>query len=169
LPTNKTTAVTLYKKRFGPLATTAEYHGVLFLFVCMEPLTGKIAIPDYDPLKWVAAQLREAKGRPVVLCQHSPPTTDYYDGELHEGWPMEMRTRWEALLDHSPIVAVLTGHFHRDELHWIRDVPVYVCEPAVRFWERQPAFRIYEYEDGKLSYRTQYIEEPPRAKRSKQE
>jgi hypothetical protein len=53
---------------------------------------------------------------------------------------------------------VIAGHFHRDELHWVGDVPLFVCAPLAGYWGRQGSYRIYEYKDGRLGYRTQYLE-----------
>jgi hypothetical protein len=55
------------------------------------------------------------------------------------------------------IKAVITGHFHRDELHWTDGIPVFSAPPVAGFWGRQASYRLYEYRAGNLSYRTLYL------------
>jgi UDP-2,3-diacylglucosamine pyrophosphatase LpxH len=62
------------------------------------------------------------------------------------------------LINSYNVKAVIAGHFHRDELHWLENVPLYVSSPVAGYWGRQATFRIYEYSNGKIGYRTQYIE-----------
>jgi UDP-2,3-diacylglucosamine pyrophosphatase LpxH len=57
------------------------------------------------------------------------------------------------------VKAVITGHFHRDELHWVGGRPVFAAPPVAGYWGRQASFRLYEYRDGRLSYRTIYLAE----------
>ena len=73
--------------------------------------------------------------------------------------------RWARLFNEQPeIKAVVAGHLHRDELHWIGSVPIYVASSLARFWDRQPSFRLYEYRDGKLGYWTIYLKRTPSKK-----
>lgn len=143
----------------GPLCSKAEYNGVVFLFAYVEPLTREIGLPGYDPLGWLEKELRAAGNRPVLVFHHTPPMDDFYRNEWHSGWPEDVRKRWSNLLQSANVKAVVGGHFHRDELQWMGSLPVYVAPPAARFWGRQPSFRIYEYRNGRLSYRTCYLEE----------
>ena len=145
----------------GPLCAKAEYNGVVFLFVYVEPLTQKIdvPVPDCDPLGWLERELKTAGDKPVLVFHHTPPMDNFYRNEWHEGWPVQVRERWLKLMQSANVKAVIGGHFHRDELQWMGSLPVYVAPPAARFWGRQPSFRIYEYRNGRLSYRTCYLED----------
>jgi DNA repair exonuclease SbcCD nuclease subunit len=147
-----------YTNAIGPLCSRAEYHGVVFLFLDTEPLRKGFSVPGYDPLKWLVGQLKETAGKPVIVCHHAPAIEDFYDNEIHPGWPQPVRAEWNALLESANVKAVLTGHFHRDELYWEGRIPVYVSSSVAGFWGRQGSFRIYEYRDGRLGYRTKYLE-----------
>jgi 3',5'-cyclic AMP phosphodiesterase CpdA len=149
--------VEAYQRRFGPLARAVEISGVVLLFVCTEPLAQAQPIAGYDPLAWLEEQLAAAGDRPVILFTHTPPMEDFYDNRMHPGWPDEARVRWRQLIDRPNVRAVIAGHFHRDELHWTGNVPTYVAAPIAGYFGRQISFRLYEYRDGRLSYRTVYL------------
>jgi predicted phosphodiesterase len=143
---------------FGALSFRAEYRGVVCLFLYTEPLSRGFDMPGYDPLAWLEAQLKEADGKPVLIFHHMPTVADFHNNTMHKGWPQAARSRWEKLISNSNVKAVIAGHFHRGELHWSGEVPQYVGEAAAAFWGRTPAFRLYEYRDGRLGYRTIYLE-----------
>ena len=65
---------------------------------------------------------------------------------------------WEKLVNTHNVKAVIAGHFHRDEFHWLGHVPLYVSGPVANFWNRNATFRLYEYRNGQIGYRTQYLE-----------
>ncbi len=97
-------------------------------------------------------------GEPVVIFNHVPSVDDFYDNGTHKGWGhSENGQRWSALLNRYPVKAVIAGHFHRDEFHWIGNVPLYVCPPLASWLGRQAAYRVYKYQDGKIEYLTQYL------------
>jgi len=78
---------------------------------------------------------------------------------MYNNWPKDAEREWNLMLSsNTNIVAVICGHFHRDELHWIAGIPTYVCPPVVTYFGRQTTLRVYEYREGHLSYRTVYIE-----------
>ena len=49
------------------------------------------------------------------------------------------------------VVAVLAGHFHRDELHYANGVPIHLCGPVVNMWDRQTCYRHWSIANGTLS------------------
>lgn len=157
--TDKSTKATIaaWTKRFGPLGATADYGGVRFVFVFTEGLFKDGPAGAFDAAGFVDRAIRETGGKPVLLFQHSPWFEDFYGNELHPGWPDRTRRRWAELVRRGPVKAVITGHSHRDELHWEGDVPVFVGEALARFWGRQPVFRIYCWQNGRLSYYTWYM------------
>ena len=103
------------------------------------------------------SRLKKAAGKPVLLFHHAPSVDDFYSNKMHDGWKKEVRDKWIGLINEYNVKAVITGHFHRDEHHWLGDVPLYVSAPISGYWDRQLTFRIYEYKDGKIGYRTQYL------------
>jgi 3',5'-cyclic AMP phosphodiesterase CpdA len=153
-----------YQSAFGPVASVAEYRGVVFIFLFTEPLRSDYRLPGYDPMPWLTAQLKAAAGKPVLLFYHAPQVADFHHNQFYPGWSDKTRLKWEKLLTGGSVKAIITGHFHRDELHWVGDIPMYVGEPITRFWDRQPAFRLYEYRKGHLGYRTIYLDEERKSK-----
>jgi 3',5'-cyclic AMP phosphodiesterase CpdA len=148
--------VAAFTNRFGPLISSAEYGGVDFVFVCTEPLAGGVQIPGYDPLQELDALLTD---RPAVVFHHIPSADDFYNNRLHDGWGRsDDGRRWMELLNQRNVLAVVAGHFHRDEQNWVGNVPLYIGVPLSGRLGRQAAFRVYKIQDGRVSYRTQYIE-----------
>lgn len=148
----------LYVKHYGQLIAQAAYEDVVFIFIYTEPIRKGFAIEGYQPLNMLEASLRDAGGKPVIVFHHAPSVKDFYKNRFHKGWNSEIRDKWITLLNDYNVKAVIAGHFHRDELHWLGDVPLYVCPPVAGYWGRQASFRIYEYNNGKIGYRTQYID-----------
>lgn len=138
--------------RWGALSSSAEYEGVVFLFVYDQ------TAPGYDPLDWLEKALAQAGDKPVIVFHHEPPVEDFYNNALHPGWPDEKRQAWTRLLEAHNVVADVAGHFHRDEQHYLATVPLLIAEPVSGRFGRQAAWRIFEYDSGRLTYRTQYIE-----------
>jgi predicted phosphodiesterase len=147
-----------FGRYFGPLTSKAEYQGVVFLILYTEPLRNSFSVPGFDPLAWLEQALNDAGDKPVIIFTHVPSAADFYGNEMHSGWPSAAREKWERLISSHNVKAVITGHFHRDELHWMGSVPLYVAPSVAGFWGRQASFRIYEYQDGKIGYRDSYIE-----------
>ncbi|MGE4490449.1 MAG: metallophosphoesterase [Kiritimatiellales bacterium] len=148
--------VGVFTNRFGPLVSSAEYGGVDFMFVCTAPLSRGFQIPGYDPICELDAVLSD---RPAVVFHHIPSADDFYSNRMHDGWGRTDAGReWSAVLNRHNVKAVITGHFHRDELHWIGEVPLFVGPPLSGRLGRQAAFRIYECRDGQLEYWTHYLE-----------
>ena len=147
-----------YTKYFGPLVTEAEYDGVVFLMIYTEPLASSFSLAGYAPLSELEAALKRAGGKPVIVFHHSPDVDDFYNNVMHTGWKKEAREKWESILNAYNVKAVIAGHFHRDEHHWLGEVPLYVSASIAGYWGRQATFRIYEYKGGKVGYRTQYLE-----------
>ncbi|MBA3011918.1 MAG: metallophosphoesterase [Proteobacteria bacterium] len=149
---------TNYEHHFGSLISRAEYKGVVFLFAYTDPLRQSVAVKGYDPLGAVEKHLAAANGKPIILFHHGPSVQDFYNNRFHEGWAETIKANWVKLVNQYNVKAVIAGHFHRDEFHWLGKVPLYVSPPVAEKWGRQASFRIYEYRDGKIGYTTQYLE-----------
>ena len=150
-----------YVRAFGPLCTNFTCHGVVFLTLCDETLHDQqmaAAHPDYDPLGWLEQQLAAAGDQPVIVVNHRPCVEDFHNNEFRPGWPQPFRQRWTDLLNRHHVRAEIAGHFHRDELYWLGNVPLYVAAPLAGYYGRQGSFRMYAWKDGRLSYRTVYLE-----------
>lgn len=149
----------LYRRHFGSFSSRTEVQGVVCLFFFSEPLIGRFSVSGYDPLAWLETQFKQAGGKPVILFQHAPSVGAFLDsGDFSESGPPDAYRAWEAMVRRYPALrGIVAGHVHRDELHWMGNVPVYVGAPVARFWDRQPSFRVYDYWDGKLGYSTIYL------------
>jgi len=99
---------------------------------------------------------------PTIVVHHASDGPDFYRNKQHDGWPAEARVGWLEVLERGNVVAIITGHFHRDELWWNElGIPVYTAAPIAGYWGRQGAIRIYTYSKGRLSYQTVYMEKSP--------
>jgi predicted MPP superfamily phosphohydrolase len=153
------TSRTAYENAFGSLTSRAEYQGVVFIFAYTDPLRESVDMAGYDPFGAVKNQLDAADGKPVILFHHGPSVDDFYNNRFHGGWAKKTKDNWVALINQYNVKAVITGHFHRDEFHWLGEVPLYVSPPVAEKWGRQACFRIYEYrQNGRIEYTTQYLE-----------
>lgn len=155
---NLNDTIALFFNRFGPLTSRQSYGGVECVFAYTEPLARGFSVTGYDPLADVEALLNECGTRPIILFHHAASVPDFYNNKVHSGWRnADGQVQWQALLQEKGVDAVIAGHFHRGELYWIGDIPVYVAPSIANYWGRQGSFRIYEYRNGHLSYKTQYI------------
>lgn len=156
---NSDQALAVYRERFGPLVRVEEIGGVVAIFLYVEPAARDWpVIPGYDPLAELEQALARAGDRPVLLFQHTPPVGGFFRNKLQRGWDEDRRRRWEDLVSRHPVKGVFTGHYHKDELHWLGKTPIFVAAPIAGYWGRQASFRLYEYRDGVISYRTLYLE-----------
>jgi 3',5'-cyclic AMP phosphodiesterase CpdA len=149
----------IYKKHFGEFITEKEHHGVVCLFIYTEPLAKKFKMKGFDPLKELRDKLKRANGKPVLVFHHTPSVGDFYNNKMHPGWDSQIRAQWIELLNEHNVKGVFAGHFHRDEFHWLGNVPLYVSSSVGDTLRRgrQATYRVYEYKDGRISYRTQYL------------
>lgn len=122
-----------------------------------EPLSKNFVFQNYKPLEELETILEQSDGKPVLIFHHSPSVSDFYKNRMRSGW--KARDQWAALLNRYNVKGVFAGHYHRDELYWLGKVPLYVCPPVGDTWGRgrQTTYRIYEYNDGRIGYRTQYL------------
>jgi 3',5'-cyclic AMP phosphodiesterase CpdA len=158
VPAGNSQAASIWQEAFGPLFQEAVYGGVGFTFLDSTPLAMSESALPYKPLDDLKAYLKKNPKRPTLVFTHIPSAEDFFGNTMHPGWPAKSGKAWEAVLGLGNVRAVITGHFHRDELHWIGKVPLFVCPPVAGYWGRQLKYRIYEYENGRLSYRTIYLE-----------
>lgn len=152
-----TNAVAFYTQSFGPINHVADYHGVRCVFWGSAYAEGQPAADDEEAMAWLERQLHEADGMPVLVFHHFPAVRDLYDGLLHNGWSEARFARWERILQEGGVRAVFAGHAHSPDAYWVGNVPVYLGTPVIRYFERQPSFRVYEYRNGRLSYSTQFL------------
>jgi len=153
----------LFEKYFGPLNRKVEIQGVTCLFLNTEMMEGEKRSPGEVERDWVEQALGSGSaGKTALLFMHRPPVKDLMNGsDGAVSWDELYDTRWEDVFSRHPeIKAVFAGHFHRDVMCWIGAVPVYVSPAVARFWDRQPAFRLYQLKGGQVNYWTLYPERP---------
>lgn len=155
---NTDSAKAIYINNFGQLNYTEEKNGVFFIFAYVEPLLDNFAGNDAEFFKWFEDALQKAGKQPVIVFCHEPAGLDFYDNSFHRPWPAGAEKKWIDLINSHNVKAVIAGHFHRDEFHWLGNVPMFVCEPVSGWLGRQAAFRVYQYKNGRLEYSTQYLD-----------
>jgi UDP-2,3-diacylglucosamine pyrophosphatase LpxH len=150
--------IKIYKGKIGKINYVVKYKGVNFIFIYTEPLRKNFNIDGYSPFLWLKKTLISLKNEPSIIFHHSPSVREFYFNKFHVTWKKEIREKWVNLVTNYNVKAVITGHFHTDEFHWLNNkVPLYVSSSVAGYWKRQGTFRIFKYNNGKLSYRTQYI------------
>lgn len=148
----------LFVKYFGKVGAKVEVRGVLCLFTTSELGDGDERIPSHVQQDWLDRNVTKDERRPVLVFVHRPPVADRLNAKTTEEWGEDKYPRWERLFEaHPQIKAMISGHLHRDELHWIGAVPVYVSSSVASFWDRRPSVRLYKFESGRLTYWTIYL------------
>ena len=165
-------AAAVYQTFFGPLVQTHETTNALYVAIDTEEIRQPAAprLPGFDPLARLEEALAAAPPeKPVFVFTHVPDCDDYFLGQYTPGWPNEEgRLAWRAVLARHPNVkAVIAGHFHRNARveHPDGGPPTIVASAFATFWGRQASYRVFNYEDGQLSYQDAYIEDPPEGAR----
>jgi len=148
--------MSIFTNHFGKLVQSHEYNGVVFIFVYTQPLANTFIV-DFNPFKELEKELKKANGKPVIIFHHQPSTDSFYKNQLHPGWRSDINNVWVRIVNSYNVKAIIAGHLHNDEHNWVGEVPLYVSPPIAGYWGIQGAYRIYEYKDGKISYRSMYV------------
>ena len=154
----------IFEERFGVRDQRVMVKGVACLFLSTEITAGEKKSAWQIERATIEKLLGTAQ-TPALIFMHRPPMRDMLgnDEKGMEPWCEVTDSRWTRLFEKYPAIkGVFAGHFHRDEMIWIGAVPVYAAPAVARFWDRQPAFRLYEYQDGRINYWTLYPERPAR-------
>jgi predicted phosphodiesterase len=158
LPDKYDEHVNIFQSKIGSLNKIFTIDSVSFLMYYSIPVAD--SLPDIEVQKqWISHSLKLLQDKQVIICHHQPSVLDFYQNKDHLSWPEKEMEWWSSLVNKYNAEAIITGHFHRDELHWLDDVPVYVGGPVAGFWGRQASYRVYHYENKKLSYKTIYLNE----------
>lgn len=150
------TEIDIFQKYFGELIFTKEFEEISFIGFFSDPIASSFSVVGYEPLIELERAIKLIDDKPIVVIHHIPSVDFFYNNIRHDGWKSADRIRWEKLLNSYNVIAIIAGHFHGSEQYWIGDIPLYISGSVTNRFGRQPSFRIYKYEDGKLSYRTQY-------------
>lgn len=156
-------SLAVYRKYIGELGQVFETDEAVFIAVTTEHVYREMPdLLDFDALGWLAEQIKRAGDKPTFVFTHVPDGPDFYNNKVHPGWPEPARQTWRDVLGKGNVKAVFAGHFHRDELQQNDDgIPTFVANSIADFWGRQASFKIYTYENGRISFRSVYINDPP--------
>jgi 3',5'-cyclic AMP phosphodiesterase CpdA len=153
---NYDVTMAIYTNHFGKLIESHEYNGVVFIFVYTQPLAKRFIV-DFNPFEALENELKNAGEKPVVIFHHQPSAESFYKNKIHPGWRSDINNAWVNLVNRYNVKAIIAGHLHNDEHNWVGEVPLYVCPAIAEYWDRQGAYRIYQYKDGKISYRSMMV------------
>ncbi len=145
----------IYKQTFGYTDTVVIFGNTQFIFIDTEPLCNDAITDTANKINWLENQLQNNMAS--VIFHHNPSVPDFYNNKMHDGWPDTIAGQWSDIINKYNVKAVIAGHFHRNEIHWLNKIPLYVAPPVARFWKRQATYRIFTLKNGLLSYRTVYL------------
>jgi 3',5'-cyclic AMP phosphodiesterase CpdA len=157
IPPGNQMAASIWQDAFGPLFQAATYGGVGFAMLYSDPLAVDESALPFKPLEDLKAYLKKDPKRPTLVFTHNPSVLDFRMNTFSSGWPAKSMKAWMQALGMGNVQAVITGHFHRGELHWLGKIPLFVCPAIASRWQRQSGYRIYCYENGRVSYYSVYI------------
>jgi predicted phosphodiesterase len=146
-----------FEIQFGPISKTFLHKKVRFLLLYTEPLPGRITLKNYSPFSTMAKLLKNKSKYPVLLFHHAPSSPDFYKNRFHSSWSKSTKEKWINHLVKYNVHGVFAGHFHRDELQSVGSIPLYIAPPIAGYWGRQASFRTYHYKNGRITYRTHYV------------
>lgn len=148
----------VYFKNFGNINHRIDKDNIsiiTLLNIEYKDSTGKLI---YDPLSTLDTLLKaKPPALPTLLFQHCPTIDDFYANAFHPGWPVDKLVQFQKLCETNNVQGIFSGHFHRDELHWIGKIPLFVSAPVSGARGRQSSFRVYHYQNGMISYFTNYL------------
>lgn len=147
-----------FEKYFGPLAQKFEINGVVFMLMYCEPWADNFKVVDYNPAEWLRTQLQKADKKPTLLFMHRAPSVIFSGTSFRKMWKAESLSELSEMTANANVKGIIVGHIHKDELHYFENIPVYTSASVINYGNRQATYRIFKYEDGKLSYFTRYIE-----------
>jgi Icc-related predicted phosphoesterase len=146
-------------RTFGCLSSyvnTPQVSVITLFDFFAEDSTGKQV---YDPIHILDSLLKlTPTDIPILVFLHFPITDDLFDGVFHSTWPKDKKDKFIAVCESHKVAGIICGHYHRDELNHLGSIPEFIAPPVAAKLGRQATFRIYHYENGKISYFTQYIE-----------
>lgn len=120
-----------FMSKFGKMnnVISDDKISIITLFnIEIKELSGEII---YDPLVELDSLLRKKpKNISAILFQHCPVTDDFYGNKVHPGWSAQKRSNLQQICEQNTVAAIISGHFHKDELQWIGSIPLFVSAPV---------------------------------------
>lgn len=147
-----------FVKNFGKICSRIEFQNVSIITLCNLQIKDSSGNKVYDPIIQLDSLLKiKPKNTNAIIFQHCPITDDFYKNEFHPGLSIEEKNKFQKICESGGVSAIISGHFHRDEFQLIGPIPLFVSPPVSGSWGRQSSFRVYHYENGKISYFSQYL------------
>ncbi len=147
-----------FEERFGKSNIAIEpVDGLRFALFDSQPLDPR-APHEHQEQAYAHLDRILTPAKPTILFCHVMGLESFHVNRLWSGWPADKMERWTKRMKDGGVLAVLAGHFHRDETHMVNGLPFYLCGPVINMWGRQTSFRHWTFKDGHLSYRSVYLE-----------
>jgi 3',5'-cyclic AMP phosphodiesterase CpdA len=147
-----------FEERFGKSNQAIEpVPGLRLTMFDSQPLDTRSGDEDREEaFRQLDRILSPAK--PTILFCHVTGLPSFYLNKMDPGWPDAHMARWTKRLKDGGVIAVLAGHYHREEFQIVNGIPFWLAGPVINFWGRQTSFRHMTLAGGKLTYRTVYLE-----------
>ncbi len=116
-----------FKKLFGSCHGVRDIGGWRFIGMDFSIPYSEAAFITPDELQWLEKALKEADGKPCVLCLHHPPFFPGKDFILNQDL-------LKPLLKKYPVRLILAGHTHKNSMYVAHGVPVVVTGSAFNGW-----------------------------------
>lgn len=147
-----------FEKRFGVSNRSFEpVAGLRLALLDSQPLDPRASDADREKVFGHLDRILTPR-RPTILFCHVMGLRPFFNNHLYPGWPETTMKRWIRRMKQGGVFAVLAGHFHRDEMHYVNGLPFYLIGPVINFWGRQTCYRQWRLRHGRLSYRTIYLD-----------
>lgn len=92
-------------------------------------------------LQWLETQLQTYQ--PKVLLAHLPPCIDLYTGS--PSWRPNQLQRLHQLLTTYGVECIMSGHFHRNEVHAVGKTPLLICGSLSQKYGYSPNWRSHRW------------------------
>jgi 3',5'-cyclic AMP phosphodiesterase CpdA len=150
----------LYRLRIGPDWQSFEHKGITFAIVNTQLWKANVPEESSRQEQWLDGVLDRAveKGSPVVIAGHYP-LFDQYPNE-NEGYfnlPLETRKTLLKKFHESGVVAVLSGHAHKNNIQSVSDIQFVTNASTSRNFDGAPmGYRVWKVE-GNSPWKHEYV------------
>lgn len=150
----------LYRQRIGPDWQSFEHKGVTFAIVNTQLWKAKVPEESFRHQEWLEGVLEKAvkKDSPVVIAGHYPLFDQEPDED--EGYfnlPLETRKALLKQFHESGVVAVLSGHAHKNNIQSVSEIQFVTNASTSRNFDGAPmGYRLWKVQ-GKPPWNHEYV------------
>ena len=119
--------------------------------------------PGFEHMRKLADLLAGLPPGPIFLIHHIPSVPNFVRMRATPTWHEEFIEPYHELVARHPVAGIFAGHFHRDELHFVQDVPLMVCPALSTKYRAIPSYRLVTHDTRGLRYRQVYLTARPPA------